>query len=167
MVDLSRRNFITAKHEKTAPPIRLPWSVSETLFTQGCTQCGDCISACEENIIIKGAGGFPQINFSAGECTFCELCVKACDEPLFESLDTKPWQLSIEITTNCLTKKQVHCQVCQDSCEPEAISFKYLHGRVPQPEINQVDCTGCGACVAICPESAIKLTTTTTGASYE
>lgn len=167
MVDLSRRNFITAKHAKTSPAIRLPWSINETQFTQGCTQCGDCMDACEENIIVKGDGGFPEINFSAGECTFCQQCVKACKEPLFESVDAVPWQLTIEITANCLAKNQVHCQVCQDSCEPEAINFTYLHGSVPQPKITQPDCTGCGACVAICPESAIKLSTGQLGANYE
>ena len=157
MVDLSRRNFIRAKNLATPTAVRLPWIVDEKLFIRGCTQCGDCIDACEENILIKGDGGFPEVDFSVGECTFCQKCVMACDEPLFKSLDTLPWQLTIEIKANCLAKKQVYCQVCQDSCEPEAISFKYLHGSVPQPEITLTDCTRCGACVAVCPESAIKI----------
>jgi|TARA_R110001632_G_scaffold151062_1_gene268646 ferredoxin-type protein NapF len=167
MVDLSRRNFMRAKHVSTPPAIRLPWTVDEKLFTQGCTQCGDCMDACEENIIVKGDGGFPEINFFAGECTFCQQCVKACKEPLFKPLDAVPWQLTIEIEASCLAKNQVHCQVCQDSCESDAISFKYLHASVPQPEITLLDCTGCGACVAICPESAIKLSTTLLGAEHE
>jgi len=167
MVDLSRRNFIRAKKASTPGGIRLPWVADEALFTRGCTQCGDCLEACEENIIIKGDGGFPEINFSAGECTFCQQCVKACSEPLFMPLETTPWQLNIEIEANCLAKNQVHCQICQDSCEPEAITFTYLHGSMPQPEIAKVDCNGCGACVAVCPESAITLSTALLGANNE
>ena len=139
----------------------------EALFTRGCTQCGDCIEACEEKIIIKGDGGFPEVDFSKGECTFCQQCVKVCKETLFKPLESKPWQLDIEITSACLTTKQVHCQVCQDSCEPEAIAFKYLHASVPQPNIKLADCNGCGACVSVCPESAIKLSTSSLGVHNE
>lgn len=167
MVDLRRRNFMRAKKVSTPPPIRLPWTADETLFTRGCTQCGKCQSACEENIIIKGDGGFPEINFAAGECTFCQKCVVACDEPLFNAFDTQPWQLDIEITSSCLTTKQVHCQICQDSCETEAIIFKHLHASVPQPNITLNDCNGCGACVSVCPEFAIKLSTSSLGAHNE
>ncbi|SEK33136.1 ferredoxin-type protein NapF [Colwellia chukchiensis] len=167
MVDLGRRNFMRAKQVTSAAPVRLPWVVEEAVFTAGCSQCGDCISACEENIIIKGDGGFPEVNFSLGECTFCQQCVVACEEPLFHSLETTPWQLEISIAASCITTKQVHCQICQDSCEPEAITFTYRHGSVPQPEISKADCTGCGACVAVCPESAIKLSTSSLGVNHE
>ena len=53
---------------------------------------------------------------------------------------------------------QVVCQSCQDSCEPEAISFEYLQSKSPQPKIELDKCNGCGACVSICPQSAIELT---------
>lgn len=167
MVDLSRRNFLKVKKVTSQPAVRLPWAHNEANFTQGCNQCGDCLLACPEKIIIKGDGGFPEIDFSQGECSFCQKCVQACSEPLFTSFDTPPWQLEINIKNNCLAKKQVHCQVCQDSCEPEAISFRYIQASVPQPEISYVDCTGCGACVSICPESAITLTPPEIGDHHE
>ena len=167
MVDLSRRNFMRAKPADTPSPIRLPWTADETLFTRGCTQCGDCVNACEENIIVKGDGGFPEIDFSAGECTFCQRCVNVCKEPLFKPFNVQAWQLNIEIENSCLAKKQVHCQVCQDSCEVEAIAFTYIHASVPQPEIALTDCSRCGACVSVCPESAIQITTVSLGANNE
>ncbi len=167
MVDLTRRNFLRAKKVSTPSAVRLPWTADETLFTRGCTQCGKCLSACEENIIVKGDGGFPEISFDKGECTFCQQCVIACDEPLFNTFDSKPWQLHIEISSDCLATKQVHCQICQDSCEPEAIVFKHLQGSVPQPNIVLSDCSSCGACVSVCPESAIKLSTSLLGAEHE
>lgn len=167
MVDFRRRNFLRARKISSTPAIRLPWTADEALFTRGCTQCGDCITACEENIIVKGDGGFPEINFNNGECTFCEDCVNVCQESLFNPVDTTPWQLDIEIEQGCLAKKQVHCQVCQDSCETEAIAFKHILASVPQPNINFDDCNGCGACVSVCPESAIKLSTFQVGEGNE
>lgn len=161
MVDLARRNFFRGKIKSTPAAIRLPWVINETHFIDGCTQCGDCITSCEENIIVKGDGGFPEIDFSKGECTFCQKCIEVCEQPLFidEREDSQTaWQLDIKIKSNCLAMNQVVCQSCQDSCETEAISFKYIHSKIPQPQIELDKCNGCGACVSICPQNAIELT---------
>lgn len=158
MVSLTRRNFLRAKKLSAKPAIRLPWIIDEQHFIAGCTQCSDCLSACDENIIIKGDGGFPEINFSQGECTFCQKCLQACEQPLFVDPSSQaPWQLDIEIKNNCLANQQVYCQSCQDSCESQAISFQYLASSVPQPRIKLEQCNGCGACVSVCPQSAIEL----------
>ena len=160
MVDRSRRNFFTAKKLAAKPAIRLPWVISENIFTDNCTQCSECISACPESIIAKGDGGFPEIRFEQGECTFCQKCVQSCSEPLFiEDLTQPAWHLAIEIKPNCLAINHIYCQSCQDSCEFEAIQFKYLSSSVPQPKISIADCNGCGACVSVCPQSAIELST--------
>ena len=55
-------------------PQRPPWALNEFLFVDQCTRCNECITACEEEIIIRADGGFPEIDFNRGECTFCELC---------------------------------------------------------------------------------------------
>lgn len=160
MVDLARRNFFRGKIKSTPAAIRLPWVINEKHFIDGCTQCGDCITSCEENIIVKGDGGFPEIDFSKGECTFCQKCIDVCNQPLFvdEREDSQTaWQLDIKIKSNCLAMNQVVCQSCQDSCETEAISFKYIHSKIPQPQIELDKCNGCGACVSICPQTAIEL----------
>lgn len=158
MVDLARRNFFKAKKINSKPAIRLPYVINEQTFIDKCTQCNSCITACPEEIIVKGDGGFPEIDFSQGECTFCNKCVDACKEPLFiESEGEEPWDLSIEIKANCLAKSQVYCLSCQDSCETEAISFKYISYSTPQPQISLDSCNGCGACVAVCPQTAIEI----------
>lgn len=163
MVDLARRNFFRGKKISTPAAIRLPWVIDEQHFIDGCTQCGDCIKSCEENIIVKGDGGFPTIDFSKGECSFCQHCIAVCDQPLFvdkREQSQTAWQLDIKIKSNCLAMNQVVCQSCQDSCETEAISFKYLTSKTPQPQIELDKCNGCGACVSICPQAAIELTPT-------
>lgn len=165
MVDLARRNFFRGKKTSTPPAIRLPWVISEQHFIDGCTQCGDCVKSCEENIIINGDGGFPQIDFSKGECSFCHDCIDVCKQPLFigeKHNNQNAWQLDIKINSSCLAMNQIVCQSCQDICEPEAISFKYLHSKTPQPQIELEQCTNCGACVSICPQTAIELTTKVT-----
>jgi ferredoxin-type protein NapF len=161
MVDLTRRNFFRGKKISTPPAIRLPWVINEQHFIEGCVQCGDCITSCEEKIIIKGDGGFPAIDFSKGECIFCQKCIDVCNQPLFVNEREDPltaWQLDIKIKSNCLAMNQVVCQSCQDSCESEAISFKYLQSKTPQPQIDLDKCNGCGACVSTCPQTAIELT---------
>ena len=167
MVDQTRRNFFRIKKVVASDMIRLPWIINEQHFTDNCSQCGDCLSACEEQIIIKGDGGFPTIDFTKGECTFCQKCVESCKLPLFaENLTEQPWRLTnnegltanlaIEIKDNCLAVNQVFCRSCQDSCEGEAISFQYTTSSIPQPVINKNDCNGCGACVSVCPQTSIS-----------
>ncbi len=161
MVDLTRRNFFKAKKLTASPAIRLPWVVNETTFTDGCTQCGDCLTSCPENIIKKGDGGFPEVQFLQGECTFCQKCVESCEQNLFveyaETPSSNAWQSDISIKSDCLAAHEIFCQSCQDSCETEAISFKYINSSVPQPHITLSDCTSCGACVAVCPQTSIQL----------
>ncbi|WP_077339566.1 ferredoxin-type protein NapF [Pseudocolwellia agarivorans] len=173
MVDLARRNFFNVTKENSKPAIRLPYVINEKVFTDNCTQCEECINVCPEKIIVKGDGGFPEIDFSKGECTFCDKCVDACKEALFTQVeDEKPWDLAIEIKANCLAKNQVYCLSCQDNCETEAISFTYISESTPQPQISLDSCTGCGACVAVCPQTAIELSPKNeflnlTGEAYE
>ncbi len=163
MVDLARRNFFKAKSIHTKPAIRLPYVANEDTFIENCTQCARCITSCPENIIIKGDAGFPEIDFARGECTFCNKCIDVCDEPLFNHVDSAPaFDLHIQIKGNCLAVNQVFCQSCQDSCDTEAISFRYLDSSIPQPQILLDSCNGCGACVSVCPQASIELSPHTT-----
>lgn len=158
-VNLSRRNLLRGKKASTPAPVRLPWTISERVFTAGCTRCEQCISACETEIIIKGSNGYPEIDFSKGECTFCEACVEACELPLFTETTSTPWQLSISLDSNCLANNEVYCQSCRDVCDQSAIKFSYLKTAIPKPEILLDACNSCGACVSTCPQQSIKITT--------
>ncbi len=68
-----------------------------------------------------------------------------------------PWHYKAHIEANCLANGQVFCQRCQDSCEPNAIRFIPVLGRVPTPTVEPDRCNGCGACVQDCPVGSIKV----------
>jgi ferredoxin-type protein NapF len=184
--DPSKRRFFRGK-VKTQQVMRLPWVINEAVFTSGCTQCQECISSCESNIIVKDDEGFPKIDFSQGECTFCNKCIEVCKEPLFsgvfpatnsteasapeiKNLDSnsteqkqlknsdKAWPVILEISDKCLAKNNIYCQSCRDECETSVIKFNYLNSSIPQPNLNDIDCTQCGACIKICPQDAIAFT---------
>lgn len=60
------------------------------------------------------------------------------------------------IGDDCLALRGVACDLCRDSCEPNAIRFQPCLGATAVPRIAD-DCTGCGDCVAMCPAQALSL----------
>lgn len=148
-------------------PQRPPWALQEATFVDQCTRCHECISACEEDIILIGDGGFPEIDFNRGECTFCETCIKTCKpSALFKHNDShahqQPFYFTIKIDDACLAKQKTHCQSCKDVCDPGAITMPWPtsvgHGAIQTPKINMTDCTSCGACISTCPSQSISIT---------
>ncbi|UJF17182.1 ferredoxin-type protein NapF [Vibrio sp. SS-MA-C1-2] len=136
---------------------QLPWLKSDNGFTDICTRCEKCIQSCESNIIVKGVGGFPTVEFSVGECTFCYQCAENCPESLFDEKTTLPWQIKADISSACLAKNNIECRSCAEQCDQNSIQFKLQIGKVAQPQVDITSCNGCGACVAGCPVSAISL----------
>ncbi|MDQ6970857.1 MAG: ferredoxin-type protein NapF [Mariprofundus sp.] len=155
---INRRQFLTAGRNQAVSPLRPPWSINEADFQDACTRCGDCLSACPENILIReGVNGYPIVDFKRGECTFCTDCVKACPSTALAESDARPWLLKAVVGKSCLAKQQVICTTCAEQCELRAIRFTPLAGAIAQPEINLDVCTGCGACDAPCPAQAIEM----------
>jgi len=151
-INQSRRRLFSRKKNDT---VHLPWVKSDIVFTDDCTRCDKCIQACDTHIIVKGDGGFPEVNFSIDECTFCKQCIDACPEPLFTSTENAPWSITASIEKHCMAYQGIWCQSCKDACDPQAISFTMSIGNAPQPVIDINACTGCGACVSPCPSDAI------------
>lgn len=151
----ARRAFLRGAARAT-PPLRPPWSLADGDFTDRCTRCGDCAAACPETLIVRGDGGFPEIDFRRGECTFCGACADACKAEAFGARDLAPWRLVPVVADTCLAQRGVHCEVCRDACATGALRFR-PRAPVPLPEPVADLCTGCGACVAACPVAAIAL----------
>ena len=90
----------------------LPWIADNQGFINNCNQCGDCVSACPENIIFKGDGSYPNINFNLGECTFCGKCAESCEKPIFVATNESPWNKKALINDRCLAIAEVYCRSC-------------------------------------------------------
>ncbi len=163
--DLNRRFFLRGNISAKAPAIiRPPWAVEEELFLVDCSRCYDCISACPENIIIRGNGGYPEVSFKQSECTFCTECVNSCEKDVLKLPDDpanyieSAWQLKVSISKKCLSVNAVVCRACGENCDTEAIHFQLKPGGISEPHISPDICNGCGACVSICPVDAINIT---------
>jgi ferredoxin-type protein NapF len=157
---LSRRSFLRGRFSRRAVELRPPWALPQASFEQVCTRCDACITACPTRIVVRGANGFPRVDFlqGTGECTFCAECVAACvPKALLRVEDVLPWQLKASITASCLAQQNVVCRSCGDVCTAAAIRFRPRLGGAALPELDATSCTGCGACVSVCPVKAVNV----------
>lgn len=157
-----RRFFVTGHGEAAMRP---PWSTEQSI-RENCTSCGTCVEACPEGILSAGPAGTPVIDFSENACSFCQKCVSACDEHVFASVENPPWDLKARIQNNCMLKLGISCQICADACLDEAMRFDMSHAPSGAILINTEACTGCGACLSVCPSGAISFKSVTTEAEY-
>lgn len=152
---MNRRRFLNP-HRRAV--IRPPWSLAEGAFVDACTRCDACVKSCPTQIIVRGDGGYPEIDFRRGECLFEGDCVRACpSSALSAALEGQPWQLVAAIGPGCLTHQGVMCSLCREACEYGAIGLLFKAGAVARPEVEADLCSGCGACVAPCPAQAVAL----------
>jgi ferredoxin-type protein NapF len=138
--------------------LRPPWACGEGDFIDRCTACGACISACVEHILVQGRGSFPTIDFQLGACTFCEACVRACKTGALNFAQASPWPYKADFGDRCLAAMHhVVCQSCGDACDTYGVRFIPTFRGVPNPTLDIELCTGCGACVAVCPAAAVNV----------
>lgn len=108
----------------------------------------------------RGSGGFPELDFRVNGCTFCGDCARACTpgaiaaEPLSAE---NAWRQKARIAPNCLALNGVMCSSCRDPCDVRAMRFRPALGGISKPQVNFESCTGCGACVGVCPVAALKI----------
>ena len=158
--NINRSQFLSGDFKGVNHPIRPPWAVSEALFVERCTRCGECLRACPYGIIKAGRGKFPVLDFSQHGCSFCKECVAVCEPKVLNfdpSEGAEPWALIATILPACLSLNAIICRSCGEVCEARAISFKLELGGVARPNVNNESCTGCGACFAVCPVKAVKI----------
>ena len=156
-MDIHRRNWLRGRFGTRAVP-KLPWLASPERFFDQCTRCHHCVDACPVHILVAVKDGFPGADFNQGECTFCQACAEACPEGLFKPDRTgAPWDLVAAIGDSCVTFGGVSCRCCEDSCAVRAICFRPQLGGASRPRLDPDSCTGCGACVAVCPAGAIEV----------
>lgn len=147
----------------TIPVHRPPGAIDEFQFLAGCTRCGDCMTACPYDAIIKAperlgsVAGTPVIEADAAACMMCVdfPCIASCEPGVL--VDSIPPIMGTARVTEhlCLAHHHTTCTVCSERC-PVDTAITLTDGK---PIINEDICTGCGVCRYVCPapENAILL----------
>lgn len=130
-----------------------------------CSGCAKCAEQCPAGIISM-VGGLPSLDFSSGECTFCGKCEQACPEPVFSTESAARFDHFMSIGDGCLAFQKVDCQACRDACPTQAIRFRPRLGGPFVPELNEDMCSGCGACLSVCPAGVIEIKARSVEAQY-
>jgi len=159
-VAVSRRQFLRGDVRGSRARIRPPWALPEAAFTAQCTRCDDCVTACPDSLIARGSGGYPEIDFRRGACTFCRKCVDACRAAALQAEAAGSftgWSHRAVISTGCLSAQGVVCRACGDHCQARAIRFRLATAGRSFAQLDLARCTGCGACVAVCPAGAMTM----------
>lgn len=159
---LSRRDFLRGSRQDASVRIRPPGVEDAALA--GCTGCGACVEHCPAKIISL-ADGLPVLDFTAGECTFCGACAASCPEPVFAETASR-FDHIVTISAACLPFQRVDCQACRDACPTAAIRFRPVRGGPFVPELLADACTGCGACISVCPVGAVTTAPLSREAAY-
>lgn len=155
-VHINRLQFLRGQF-KGESPLRPPWAIAESLFTEQCERCDACVSVCHSKIIKRGASGFPEMDFSRHGCDFCRACVQSCPSGALNKTAESPWSVQASFKSHCLAERGVTCRSCADVCEHRAIRFRLVVGGRAHIEFDSQACTGCGECVALCPVHAIEM----------
>lgn len=113
---------------------------------------------CPERVLKTGDGGFPEIDFSRAGCSLCGECGEACASGAIGSREAGPaFSWRVDVSAACLNRQSVECRLCGDTCEVRALRFVPARGGISQLQVVEDACTGCGACVSVCPVKAISL----------
>ncbi|MHA1158843.1 MAG: ferredoxin-type protein NapF [Alphaproteobacteria bacterium] len=154
---VGRRDFLKGRLS-AGGCVRPPDAIAERDFLARCDGCGKCVEACPQHIV-KLVDHAARLDFSLGEgvCTFCQDCTTACPTGALKAGHAEPrtWHAEL-IRPTCLSLQGTICRVCGDMCEAGAIQFRPLSAGREDVLIDIESCTGCGACSAGCPVSAIR-----------
>ena len=156
MVDTRRRFFLRAQPAPPAQP-RPPGALAEGAFLDACTRCGDCATTCPTQVIQRGDGGYPVLDFSRNGCELCGDCQRACRAGALPGPSALGGWLAELTLARCLSSRGVECRLCGDACEPRALRFQPGPRGVALPQLEAEACTACGHCVGVCPTQALSV----------
>ena len=160
----------TSQEEINPYPALPPGSISFWHFTEKCTSCHLCISACPTNVLQPafldyGLTGIlqPKMDFETNYCNFdCVICTEICSTGAILPQTMKQKHL-IQIGVPRLIKnlcvpveKRKACGICSEHCPTRAIEMVPYLGELKIPDLDEKICVGCGACEYVCPTRPIR-----------
>lgn len=147
-------------------PIAPAGAQSLSNFTNRCTACQLCVSACPNDVLRPSTNldGFmqPEVSYERGYCRpECTRCSEVCPAGAITTI-TKEEKSSIQtghavwIEKNCVVNtNSVECGNCARHCPAGAITMVAKNPSNPHdlkiPAVNIERCIGCGACENLCP----------------
>ena len=155
-------------------PVSPPGSRSIQHFTNTCTACHLCVSACPSNVLAPSflEYGFlgimqPRMDFNSGHCNYeCAICLNICPSGAIQPLPLEKKKLTQVgaakfIKENCVVyTDNNNCGACSEHCPTKAVDMVPYANPVGKqlviPEVNTDICVGCGACEHACPTKPYK-----------
>ncbi len=143
-------------------PITPPGASGLRAFTEHCTGCQLCVSACPNQVLSSIDDGTwllqPSLSFERGFCRVnCVACSEVCPTGAIRPISaagksaTQIGRAVVDWKRCIINTDKVQCTACSRICPTQAAS---LVGRKDGPKWLAVDperCTGCGACEYVCP----------------
>ena len=124
---------------------RPPQAQEEALLSQLCNSCGDCVTACS-NQIISLEHGLPRLNLDYNHCDLCLTCTAACEtRALAAELPAMSGHTPV-FNDNCVLSYGEACTLCQQACPSQAITLP--EAGLPQVALDL--CQGCAGCAHSC-----------------
>ena len=155
--DLTRKN-----RPAREVPITPPGASGLRSFTERCTGCQLCVSACPNQVLSNADEGTgvlqPSLSFERGFCRVnCVTCSTVCPTGAIRPISaaeksaTQIGRAVVDWERCIVNTDKVQCTACSKACPTNAAC---LVGRKDGPKWLAVDperCTGCGACEYVCP----------------
>lgn len=157
----------------TIGPIMPPGATSFANFTQRCTACHRCVTACPSGVLqpatleYKGAGLWqPRLAYTQGYCVLnCTTCSHVCPTGAIRPISLpqkKVLQIgkAVYYPVHCLINEEGYaCGICVRHCPVQAIDMVPQSDGKILPKVKHSKCIGCGSCEYHCPTKAISVKT--------
>jgi ferredoxin len=147
-----------------------PGSISFRNYTEKCTSCHLCVSACPTKVLQPTLMEFrltgilqPKMDYETGFCRYdCIRCSDICPTRAIIPVTMEQKQriqigVSELIWNLCIpVEERKACGLCAETCPTGAITLAPYLGDLGVPKIDEKICVGCGACEYICPTRPVR-----------
>jgi len=150
-------------------PVSPPGSISIKHFTESCTACNLCVSACPNQVLQPsfleyGLHGIlqPKMDYKIGYCNFeCIICGEVCPTGAIQPMQLEKKKITQLgkakfIKENCIVyTEKTDCGACSEHCPTKAVTM-IPYENIRAPKVKEEYCIGCGACEYACPTKPYK-----------